>query len=1384
MPCSVFSQINESPVAITDSCSFQSYSVEELLYYLTEPHTVDSVCYFKALHLLQKYQRDTLAGIYFDSLNISPELNSQFPDFIAQYFKKPIREGSIKKKTGNRSKGPGGGSSIKVDEDAPYNSYSATQLVQEVLVTGCLTANNVTFGGNENLQIGYFNRGTAVFPFEEGIVISTGDVTDAEGPNTLTNVTTEVNTGGDDQLQSIATGTVQDAAVLEFDFVPAGDTVTFNYIFASEEYPEYACSDFNDVFGFFVTSMDNDGFGYNNQNVALLPGGDPVSINNVRPGVSIVDHQQYYYGCLNCWWFYCYWYEVFVSSTTGDDCNASNIEFYEDYSTLNQYCADGDNMWIIDGLNPSVNEFFEPDGRTVSLTATFVAVPCSTYHIKLAVGDVADRQWDSWVFLEANSFQSNDIELTSCSNGQIGEAAIFEGCQTSTNYFVVSRAGGDDSQELAVKIDYSPPGVNGDDILQLDNTLLPDTVFIPAGAEAETVFFYAIDDGIPEDPQNNFITMTFYTGCPCDPTPTSIELGFQVYDVLDLQDIDITANNVVCDGQENGVIIANPSGGSGGFEFMLSGDETRPWQSSNTFDGLASGYYNVTVRDELYLLNCNEPITVSDIFIDEGSDIFADAGSDKTICNGNSATLNGSGGVEFQWSPADWLSNPDIASPVVNPTGITNIPVSKTYTLTTTDALGNCPHTDDVIVTVNPTPSVQIRVNGTAQSTINVCPDDNTTLEAYITPETNTGTATYLWSDGSTTSSVTVSPNSSQTYSVTVTNEHGCTKSASIQVLVYPFEVNADIDQDPVCPDEVDGVVTISVTGHSGNLPVEVSVTGPNGYNQLIDYTASNPGPVQLSNLAVGQYVATGTSSAPAGCTSTTNFTVQSTDITAPQLSYEKAGDTAVVVVIPSGSSSFVSVPTPIISDNCNFSFENDFNNTTNANDTYPVGKTTVTWTASDDSNNEATPLKQNVYVVSEADFVLECTEPTVYNLGYNPEMSDFIEDLGGLVYSPTTTGWPVTGITGPSSTLGDEMPDPSGGGCSFIRTRTYSITWWVLFLVPISDECVVEYSYIVDTEPPTLTCPAIQLETAPDGQTSMNVTLSEPTATDNCSAAVDIIIVGVRSDGQSLSDPYPLGNTTITYTATDEAGNESTCDHVITVKNNSAPGNVDLGLVLWLKANEGVYLNDTPTTHGDNVSLWDDYVQNHDAVQSSSANRPVYESDEVNLINYNPVLSFNGTDHYLLSDLSTTGLESENTIFFVAKPQSNGAVVGLGQNSYVGFQNDAIIYSINNGVAVTQTSSGSYNSSGIKIVSILKAGNATGDISIFLNGILESNTQNESDFISVSENTRIGTGDHSNTDEFLNANISEVIIYNRVLTSIERKRVESYLAVKYGITM
>ncbi|MDD2324195.1 MAG: choice-of-anchor L domain-containing protein, partial [Bacteroidales bacterium] len=650
---------NAQELVISDSlrCFDKDTPVSELLEYVQKGSGSDSTCYLEALALLKAL--DILPGskMILEERVMPPitigAVMQQKQDTVPPFGVQGPRVGDTKKKSGSRGAKDSSGNSIRVDheDDAPYNNYSATELVQEVLVTGCLTADNVTFEGDESKQIGYFNRGTADFPFEEGIVLSTGNVTDAEGPNTATNITTEVNTGGDDQLQSIATETVRDASVLEFDFVPAGDIVTFNYIFASEEYPEWACSDYNDVFGFFVTSKENDGFGYNNTNVAELPNNQGVvSINNVHgpgrsygssytfdqtlnnpDGCSTVFFDNFSNSLGSNWsfrpsngnWEYNYYDErvyfdyytsrifnynqsiesrnisvmpglctqlnVFIyfedRNNTGDEyleievfngvkwnsvqsyvnngdffgtytfdispyvtgsnikvrfrahgddsrdisyyyidnvkvtqsggtntttsyysfnvdasCGAKNASYYVDQSTY----ANTEACNCIDevgGFPPyTTYSNIEADGRTVKLTATFAAVPCSTYHIKLAVGDVNDRKYDSWVFLEANSFQSNDIELTACSNGEIGETAIFEGCQTSNNYFVVSRADGDVSQELAVKVDYSPPGVNGDDILQLDGTLLPETIYIPAGSESETIFFYAKDDGIPEDP--------------------------------------------------------------------------------------------------------------------------------------------------------------------------------------------------------------------------------------------------------------------------------------------------------------------------------------------------------------------------------------------------------------------------------------------------------------------------------------------------------------------------------------------------------------------------------------------------------------------------------------------------------------------------------------------------------------------------------------------------------------------------------------------------------------------------------------------------------------------------------------------------------------------
>ncbi|MDI9534610.1 MAG: choice-of-anchor L domain-containing protein, partial [Bacteroidota bacterium] len=128
--------------------------------------------------------------------------------------------------------------------------------------------------------------------FSSGVILSSGRVTDAPGPNTSGSTSTSFGGAGDPQLNSLIPGyTTRDAAVLEFDFVPASDMLEFQYVFASEEYPEYAppnTSTYNDVFGFFISGGPEN---YNNVNVALIPGTvTPVSINNVNA----VTNSQYY----------------------------------------------------------------------------------------------------------------------------------------------------------------------------------------------------------------------------------------------------------------------------------------------------------------------------------------------------------------------------------------------------------------------------------------------------------------------------------------------------------------------------------------------------------------------------------------------------------------------------------------------------------------------------------------------------------------------------------------------------------------------------------------------------------------------------------------------------------------------------------------------------------------------------------------------------------------------------------------------------------------------------------------------------------------------------------------------------------------------------------
>jgi hypothetical protein len=227
-------------------------------------------------------------------------------------------------------------------------TLTAQQLANSLLGGG-VQISNVTYTG-ATVAAGTFHTESNIIGFTDGIILSTGSVRSVVGPNCSTGIDGENGTAGDPDLTAIlgATHTTNDAAVLEFDFVPKTPTLTFSYVFASDEYNEFVGA-FNDVFAFFV----------NGNNIALLPGvtpPTPVSINTVNPN--------------------------------------ANSSFYINNDTL--FPAAG----AVDT---------EMDGLTVVLTATAQVNANQTNHIKLAIADAEDDQLDSNVFIKAGSLSSSTL---------------------------------------------------------------------------------------------------------------------------------------------------------------------------------------------------------------------------------------------------------------------------------------------------------------------------------------------------------------------------------------------------------------------------------------------------------------------------------------------------------------------------------------------------------------------------------------------------------------------------------------------------------------------------------------------------------------------------------------------------------------------------------------------------------------------------------------------------------------------------------------------------------------------------------------------------------------------------------------------------------------
>lgn len=231
------------------------------------------------------------------------------------------------------------------------NTLTPNDLAQALVGAG-VTVSNVTYAGVP-IAAGTFTGGAGIVGFDNGVILSSGNIASVPGPNTAGNTTTNNGQPGDPDLEMLIPFT-QDASVLEFDFECTGaSNITFQYVFSSEEYNEYVNSSFNDVFGFFL----------NGTNIALLPvSGNPVAINNVNCG----------------------------NPFTGMGPNCTEY--------INNHCGQGG----LPGYPCAGNRDTEMDGLTVVFTATSAINP-GVNHLKLAIADVGDSAWDSNVFIRGAS---------------------------------------------------------------------------------------------------------------------------------------------------------------------------------------------------------------------------------------------------------------------------------------------------------------------------------------------------------------------------------------------------------------------------------------------------------------------------------------------------------------------------------------------------------------------------------------------------------------------------------------------------------------------------------------------------------------------------------------------------------------------------------------------------------------------------------------------------------------------------------------------------------------------------------------------------------------------------------------------------------------------
>lgn len=451
---------------------------------------------------------------------------------------------------------------------------NANTLVNSLVGSG-VTVSNITLNCNSQAS-GLFSASGTNLGLSSGIILATGNVSEARGPNDSPGGSIFSNGPGcfsstsnffDPNILAIEPKATYDGCLLEFDIKPVCNTLQIDYVFASEEYPEFVGTEYNDAFGFFIWGPNPAGGSYTGTNIARIPGSSSsVSINNVNSG--------------------------------------SNSQYF-----------------VNNGGGGSV----QYDGFTVPLTASAAVSKCATYHLKLAIADAGDCAYSSAVFLANKGITCPASEVPSlattttplnCGNDGTATVAVTNGTGSITYNWMpgghttptVTNLG---AGTYTCTVAYTLPcpftqtvsaTVSGSNVLNMNTSSINAYCNNPTGTAAVTITGGTTPytdpewSTIPVQTGNNASALIpgTYTVSVSDATGCLITKTVSVGNTTPNIVIEHSTLESTCGNTNGAITIDTVTGGSVPYTYSWS---TLPVETTQNLIGVPGGIYTLTVTD-------------------------------------------------------------------------------------------------------------------------------------------------------------------------------------------------------------------------------------------------------------------------------------------------------------------------------------------------------------------------------------------------------------------------------------------------------------------------------------------------------------------------------------------------------------------------------------------------------------------------------------------------------------------------------------------------------------------------------------------------------------------------------------------------------------------